>query len=324
MVNAPPMITGTKFNPADPNMLLNKISPFITPNSLTTGMTTSAEMDCTVPFIEDNGYISYTHTSYCWDNDSEKYIAPGALVYVQRYGVEKLTADMTLSTLNDNLAMAHEQYMKDLRIEDPTALQFQNFLKLYGEDVLGEYDLAQEKGLDLNDIFREDYADISQFFNIANHEDYRYLTRMGILKQVNFFGVQLNSGETSAQMNPYDKLYDKEATNLNIVIGKKVEVANIWGGSNKIGVGTELFVILKKTLSGDGPYQATPYADKLRPYPSLRETWGAHVWYIGAVKYKPEVNPCVETIKQAISNNDPINGMKAIQRLPMLWIDVKI
>lgn len=204
-----------------------------------------------------NDFIQHTYIAKPWiEDNAHLYIRDGMLVFVESSKdaqMRQLSNIVALPKLNEILERQYMNYKALIASGDTTVLfpagvtevGIEN--KSVGEDVL----------------------------NMATQPVLRYQTMYGVLSTWNFLGGVLTVPDavTGEDMNSFDRA-DK-VINVNVVLGKRVMLANIWGdrrgntgskyrrhtNTDPVDVGSRLWLILKRATPG-GPFKFFPFVTR--------------------------------------------------------------
>ena len=203
-----------------------------------------------------NDYIQHTYIAKPWlEDDAHLYIREGMLVFRERdmdAQMRNLSNVVCLPKLNDILERQHNDYQTLRRMGREYALPDEDLIELTAHDAANGVPMR---------------PDISK--NLLKPV-LRYQTAYGILETWNFLGGVLTvpDATTGEDMYSFDKA-DKVVA-LNVVVGKKIELANIWGGFRDQGApvntGSRLWLILKRVYK-DGPFKLVPFVTKSEGVP---------------------------------------------------------
>jgi len=198
-----------------------------------------------------NDYIQHTYIAKPWiDDNAHLFIREGMLVFRERdrdAQMRNLSNVVCLPKLNDILEKQYYDYQSIKNMGAEYALPDEDRIELFAQQAAttGAPSLLDGKNL-LKSVLR-------------------YQTMYGILETWNFIGgiLTVPDGTTGEDMYSFDKA-DKVVA-LNVVVGKKIELANIWGGYRDQGApvntGSRLWLILKRVRK-DGPFKFVPFVTK--------------------------------------------------------------
>lgn len=253
-----------------------------------------------------NTYISYSYTIYPWADKTHEYIQEGMLIFLSRHINHKyrLYNMAPLWKLNIEAKLHYNMAWNQFENANNTELiEFKRLLRELGEKSLEDYHTA----LVHNRVPKDINPDLVKFHQLAKKEDYRYLTKFGILSHWNFGGVVLSKGESTGAAAYLDRHSETDTVySVGVVIGERARTSNIWGSKAHIHPGSKVMLILRRVPLANGKFghfEFTPYASAERDYPPVHLTTyqdesgrlcSGHVISVGV---------CTEAVER-----DPANG----------------
>jgi len=262
-----------------------------------------------------------------WEDQSQIYISPGALVFNVNYSLEETkgaTCMATVATVNQAIQLNTQIHQNEMIKDDPDPehAEFARLLRIYGEKGLEEYVNAVLHNK-LERLTGEEKGDLKELHRLAMTADLRYLTKVGIVQHLNFLGVVRNVEPSTDTYNGMDRERFETFTDVNVMLQGKGEVGNFWGGlrHQKLPAGSKLYLVLKKN-DKTGIYEIFPYSTRESYLPGYlrRNTF---TWFVGTVLYDDQDIPSYEQTQKSIRNHDPIVAYHNVELLPRITIMIR-
>lgn len=303
-------------------------------------------------------FIQYQYMVPPWGDESHLQIMPHMLVWTLNY-LDTSTDSTHMATLPQLNALMDEAYnvfqtMIDNQSDffNEEAMRFQGYLEEFGEAGLELYAEAVRDGK-LKDWadgpmrwdgtrdpenrmegFDENQSQLKDMYELAQKDIFRYVTKWGILRHWSFAGSVINAS-TATSTRALDTTDEEDHyTDVNVAIGKRAEVANVFGPKSQIDTGSVVWAMLTRRQRHDGTYGAftiIPGGSKTKiPYQRDRfyaDESGmmrmAHIWKIGTVTEPGEADPRPESQLSASNTGVNISNSLACNHhalLPTIWL----
>jgi hypothetical protein len=278
-----------------------------------------------------NVSITYSYSIYPWMDKTHQYIQQGMLVFTSKHMNQKFKLYNMAPVWKLNIEARNHYVKANNPFEadgDLELAEFKQLLELYGEAGLEHCHRNSESCT----------GDLKRFYNMARKDEYRYLTKFGILSHWNFTGSVLSKGESQAPNAYLDMHSDTDICYVvGCVLGERARVGNIWGTRQHVKPGAKLFLILRRVEKADGTYgmfQWVPYATCTRDYPpkhllSYRDESGrtcrSYVQYVGVCSENMEREPAHGQIEMAMGiMGSTEQAYEAFGSLPSIQVQIGI
>lgn len=227
---------------------------------------------------------------------------------------------------------------------DDEKYEFLGWLQRFGERSLEAYHYARvnqlrdKHGHPLTDQYEERTGgEIRTFYERAQQPGYCYLTRFGILSQVEFAGVVINTNRAETLLGLDTTAQSEHYLQVNVGYAKRVECAQQFGDHNTIQAGSRLWVTLTRKRCAGGKFGAfvcIPGGSKQIPQPLEQDRCYAdesghrcrgHVWFVGVVTDAADKAPSRTALERANNTGDAQDEVLAYQMhavLPSMYVAV--
>ena len=270
-----------------------------------------------------------------WEDESERFIMPGMIAFcVKEYdAIESTSLILTLSKVNQVMYDAYNDFDELVKYGDLEANEFKGYLELFGEKALEMYHQHLKKPTAEVDPTLE--GKLKRFQELAVKDHYCWLTKFGILNKIEYLGVVNNTNraislEGIRQNNHY--------VNVNVIMGKRCEVANLFGDLEHVDTGSKLWLLLRRKAriaNGEITYKEftiVPHGCRYKDYPrqldeeykdpSGRFVRGWH-WTVGSVLNPPRFSPQNSQITTASNTGNLLSERLAYEEhalLPTMYV----
>lgn len=239
---------------------------------------------------------------------------------------------LTLSKVNQIMHDEWEHFLEEVRLYPGGSQEtFYNALQAYGEVGLMNYHRAKMEGR-LNDS----YNVLKEFYEKSLEDDYRWLTRFGIMHHISFAGSVINTNRAIGLETMDMTMHSDHYTTVNVCLAKRARVANVFGPATDIKTGSKLWLILKRksrpTGKDVGAYQIVPGGSATYDYPlaSQLEYTDANkniergfFWRVGSVLRQGDSSPAAISIQEAANlgyHCSERNAYETHGTLPTLYV----
>ncbi len=228
---------------------------------------------------------------------------------------------------------------------DTEAKELRDFMTNWGEDVLSTYAIAKANNT-VHQIYQgADLGDLDRYLHLAQMDRFCYLTKVGFLRRVNYYGVCIFPGR--ADSLPDSEYMNTHATDhqtsVTVGLGKRLKVVNCFGSNSHIMCGSRLWITLTRKLCDQKPgrapkygaFQVVPGGCNINDKPMEREhvyadETGAQVsgyyWFVGTVMNGSKTSPQPGAIERACCighYTDEREGAEYIDALPNMWVNFR-
>lgn len=235
-------------------------------NFLRGGIPTSSHIHSQLP---SNDFIQSQFTAKPWLEDkSHLLIREGMLVFATTEldaQIKDLSNMVSLPKMNEVLYRQHYMFQK----HSQRHVELRDF-----HAGLVDYTEKQING----EIYKREHNEgkdpaLDKVIRGMRQSVMRYQTASGILNTWKLLGGVLTVSDATTGNDMYSMDGADKVVVINVVMGKRCMMGNVWGGTNdggNVDVGTHLWLILKRRQKGDGShgeFQFFPYASKWRASP---------------------------------------------------------
>jgi len=198
-----------------------------------------APMNADVVEISGVDNIPQQYMCLPWEDESDRFVLPHMLAFaLKEYDcIENTTVILTLPKLNQVLYESYHDFRKLVDDNDSITVNFDVLLKKYGEAALEMAHDKQKNGEKVQN------PELEKFFKMSTEDFYCWLTKYGIMSRISYLGVINNVSRAISLENIHQT---GQYTTVNVVMGKRCEVANVFGDVDHVTSGSRLWLILRR------------------------------------------------------------------------------
>lgn len=293
-------------------------------------------------FFEANTNITHSYVVTPFGDHSELFIEPLQLVFANRY-VDKrnqTTNVVSVFKLVQIMREKHAKFLERAAIGGTREATFQAFLNTNGEAVLREYDmLKNSRDPSAAEVARKleaKFPGLADAHKMTSHDDCRYASLCGILKEWNFLGVVSTTGESTGNGSYMDgHVHSSMIKSVAVIEGLKARVANVFSGERReLQVGSKVFLVIRRAYGRrNEPFQVEAVCTYSRACPEDREYFytahngeetPGHVICVGTVTERSGIS--ADTQQQAVALGIGASTLEqakdATANLPTLYIQL--
>jgi hypothetical protein len=231
----------------------------------------------------NNDFIVQQQVIHPWNDGSHLHIAEYQIVFCNRSLTDhdlQLYTTVSLAKMNEILDHAYATFEAlsnngDPNLDDPECADFSRYLAKYGEDKLDEYHKIRKlrSPIELDRYFNAvgvaatERNEMKRFYELAtNRAVMRYMTKLGILSNWNFFGVTVSVNRATGQDEIDLAQQSERVTALGVIMAKKATTHNIFGENKDLVTGADTYLVLRRVQRrgnlGPGRFEFVPYASR--------------------------------------------------------------